>query len=35
MLKIVGHEGLSSANNLKLPYLNPQTQFSYKDIGAS
>jgi hypothetical protein len=35
VLKIVGHDGLSSANNLRLPYLNPQTQFSFKDIGAS
>jgi hypothetical protein len=35
VLRITGLGGVSSANFQKLPYLNPQTQFSYKDTGKS
>jgi hypothetical protein len=35
VLRITGLKGVGSANFDRLPYLNPQTQFSYKDTGAS
>jgi len=35
VLKITGLQGVSSTNFNKLPYLNAQTQYSYKDTGNS